>query len=156
MPIERWLLLLCNLLVFGAGQVACQDRTHAGANAFGLRTIDLRLQQAHVKAEVADTPESRATGLMFRDSLPADHGMLFVFETPQRANFWMKNTRIPVSIGFIDGAGTLLEVRDMQPFDETPVLSRSDRVTYALEVNRGWFERNHVAAGSKVEGLNRR
>jgi uncharacterized protein len=156
MLIRRWLLLLCSFLIFGVGQVACQDRTHAAKNAFGLRMSDLRLQQAHVLVEVADTPESRATGLMFRDSLPADHGMLFVFESPQRADFWMKNTRIPLSVGFIDSAGTLLEVRDMQPFDETPILSRSERIAYALEVNRGWFERNHVPAGSKVEGLNKR
>jgi uncharacterized membrane protein (UPF0127 family) len=93
---------------------------------------------------------------MFRGSLAANHGMLFVFEPPQRADFWMKNTKIPLSIGFIDSAGTLLEVRDMQPFDETPILSRSDRVAYALEVNQGWFERNHVPVGSKVEGLNKR
>jgi uncharacterized protein len=156
MLIQRWLLLLCSFLVFGAGQVACQDRTPAGNNAFGLRTIDLRLGQAHVMAEVAESPQSRETGLMFRDSLPPDHGMLFVFETPQRVNFWMKNTRIPLSIGFIDSAGTLLEIRDMQPFDETPILSRSERIAYALEVNRGWFERNHVPAGTKIEGLNKR
>jgi uncharacterized membrane protein (UPF0127 family) len=156
MLIQRWLLLLCSFLVFGAGQVACQDRTPAGNNAFGLRTIDLRLGQAHVMAEVAESLQSRETGLMFRDSLPPDHGMLFVFETPQRVNFWMKNTRIPLSIGFIDSAGTLLEIRDMQPFDETPILSRSERIAYALEVNRGWFERNHVPAGTKVEGLNKR
>jgi uncharacterized membrane protein (UPF0127 family) len=156
MLIQRWLLLLCSFLVFSVGQVACQDRTHAGDNAFGLRTTNLRLQQAHVTAEVADTPGSRETGLMFRDSLPADQGMLFVFDSAQRATFWMKNTKIPLSIGFIDSAGTLLEVRDMQPFDETPILSRSDRVAYALEVNQGWFERNHVPVGSKVEGLNKR
>jgi uncharacterized protein len=156
MLIQRWLLLLCSLLVFGVAQVACQDRTRTANNAFGLRTIELRLGQAHLMAEVADTPQSRETGLMFRDSLAPDHGMLFVFETPERASFWMKNTRIPLSVGFIDSAGTLLEVRDMQPFDETPILSRSERIAYALEVNQGWFERNHVPARSKVEGLNKR
>lgn len=156
MLVQRWVLLLCSLFVLGAGPVACQDRTHAASNAFGLRTIDLRLGQAHVTAEVADTSQSRETGLMFRDSLPADHGMLFVFETPQQASFWMKNTRIPLSVGFIDSAGTLSEVRDMQPFDETPILSRSERIAYALEVNQGWFERNHVPVGTKVEGLNKR
>lgn len=105
MLIQRWLLLLCSFLVLGAGQVACQDRTPAGGNAFGLRTIELRLGPAHVMAEVADTPESRETGLMFRDSLAPDRGMLFIFETPQRASFWMKNTRIPLSVGFIDKIG---------------------------------------------------
>jgi len=153
---HRWLLLLCSFLVFAAGQVACQDRTQGANNAFGLRTIDLRLQRAHLIAEVADTPQSRETGLMFRDSLAPDRGMLFVFDAPQRANFWMKNTRIGLSIGFIDSARTLLEVRDMQPFDETPIQSRSDHIAYALEVNQGWFERNHVPTGTKVDGLNKR
>lgn len=156
MQTPRSILLLFSLLAFSVGPVACQERNRSDANAFVLRTVDLRIGPAKLAAEVADTPDSRATGLMFRDSLPPDQGMLFVFEQPQQANFWMKSTKIPLSIGFLDSSGTLLEIRNMQPFDETPVTSRSERVAYALEVNQGWFDRNHVHLGTKAEGLHKR
>jgi uncharacterized protein len=155
MQAQRWLLLLLNLVLCGVGQIACQERTQGSANAFGLRTIDLHFGRVKLTAEVADTPESRDTGLMFRDSLPPDHGMLFVFDHPTQANFWMKNTKIPLSIGFLDRSGTLLEIRNMQPFNETPITSKSERVAYALEVNQGWFEQNHISLGTKAEGLNK-
>jgi uncharacterized protein len=107
-------------------------------------------------AEVADTPQTSANGLMFRDSLPDDHGMLFVFEQPQTASFWMKNTRIPLSIAYIDSGGKILEIRSLKPLDETPVASTSREVAFALEVNEGWFRRNGIAAGSKISGIPRR
>jgi uncharacterized protein len=107
-------------------------------------------------AEVADTPQTSANGLMFRDSLPDDHGMLFVFEQPQTASFWMKNTRIPLSIAYIDSGGKILEIRSLKPLEETPVASTSGEVAFALEVNEGWFRRNGIAAGSKISGIPRR
>jgi len=155
MRVLRRCFLLLNLLLGVFAPAACQEHNPGGANAFGLRTIDLRLGPAKVVAEVADTPESRSTGLMFRDSLPQDHGMLFVFEHPTQASFWMKNTKIPLSIGFLDTAGTLLEIRDMQPYSETLINSRSDQVAYALETNQGWFRQNHVSVGSRATGLPR-
>jgi uncharacterized membrane protein (UPF0127 family) len=154
MPI-RTLLLLLSCSLFVAGQVACQER-QAAPNAFGLQTSELRLGPAKLTVEVADTPERSATGLMFREVLPSDRGMLFVFESPRQASFWMKNTRIPLSIGFIDASGSLLEVRSMRPYDQTVIKSLSNRVAYALEVNEGWFSEHHINPGTKVEGLARR
>ncbi|MBV9488415.1 MAG: DUF192 domain-containing protein [Verrucomicrobia bacterium] len=149
------LMPLAALVLFSVGQVSCQERT-PGPNAFGLRTTDLHFGRVKLVVEVADTEESRSTGLMYRASLPSDHGMLFVFDQPMQANFWMKNTKIPLSIGFLDSSGKLLETRDMQPFSETLTTSRSDRVAYALEVNQGWFERNHVLPGVTAQGLSKR
>ena len=97
--------------------------------------------------------KNSATGLMFRDSLPEDHGMLFVFEKPKTASFWMKNTKIPLSIAYIDSAGRILQIESMKPLDETPVESTSSEVAFALEVNEGWFTRNRVSAGAKISGI---
>jgi uncharacterized membrane protein (UPF0127 family) len=133
---------------------ACQQK--GAESAFGLRTADLRISTAPLTAEIADTPQASENGLMFRDSLPEDRGMLFVFEVPKKATFWMRNTKVPLSIAFIDSAGTILEIKPMYPMDESIVPSRSDQVAYALEVNQGWFERHRISAGAKIDGIPRK
>ncbi len=124
-------------------------------NAFGLKTARLQVGSEAIIAEVADTPEKEATGLMFRDSLPEDHGMIFELKPPRQAQFWMHNTRIPLSIAFIDQTGKIMEIRSMKPFDETNIQSRSDEVAFALEANEGWFARHRVKPGTVVIGLPR-
>src|ERR1700758_4097670 len=106
-----------------------------------------------LKAELADTESKREKGLMFRRSLSENSGMLFVFAPPAQAAFWMKNTRIPLSIAFLDNQGKILEIRSMRPFDETVILSASNAVAYALEVNEGWFDYHGIQTGTKVYGI---
>lgn len=100
--------------------------------------------------EIADTEESRSQGLMFRDELPEDHGMLFVFDRDQRMSFWMKNTSIPLSIAYISSDGVIREIHDLEPHNLDPVRS-SRSARYALEVNRGAFERNGIETGDQVD-----
>ncbi|MDC7236130.1 MAG: DUF192 domain-containing protein [Spirochaetales bacterium] len=100
--------------------------------------------------EIADTPETRAAGLMHRKDLPSDRGMLFIFEQEQRMSFWMKNTHIPLSIAYISKAGEIKEIYDMTPLSEKPVPSRHS-VLYALEVNKGYFEEKGIAPGDRVQ-----
>jgi uncharacterized protein len=133
---------------------ACQQKS--GESAFGLRTADLKISTVSLTAEIADTPQASENGLMFRDSLPEDRGMIFVFEPPKKATFWMRNTKIPLSIAFIDSAGTILEIKPMYPMDESIVPSQSDQVAYALEVNQGWFDRHRISAGARIEGIPRK
>ena len=103
-----------------------------------------------LKLEVADTAERRSVGLSRRESLPEDAGMLFVFPGDQQAAFWMKDTLIPLSIAFVSADGIILEIQDMEPLSEE--LHRPSRsYRYALEVNQGFFVRNGVAVGDKVE-----
>ena len=90
---------------------------------FGLKIVELKILNASLYAEVADTPQASENGLMFRDSLPDDRGMLFIFEQPKTASFWMRNTKIPLSIAYIDSAGKILEIESMKPLDETVVPS---------------------------------
>jgi uncharacterized membrane protein (UPF0127 family) len=133
----------------------CQPKATENT-AFGLRTVELKISQVPVTVEIADTPQASENGLMFRDSLPEDRGMLFLFEQPKRASFWMRNTKIPLSIAYLDSAGKILEIKSMQPLDETVVSSASDRVAYALEVNQGWFARHGISVGATIEGIPRK
>ncbi len=113
----------------------------------------LGVGKASVRAEVADTPAAREAGLMHRSKLADGEGMLFVFGAPQPMSFWMRNTTIPLSIAYINGAGVIREIHDLQPLDETPVPSLFGDLVYALEVPQGWFQRNGVLPGDTVSGL---
>jgi uncharacterized protein len=138
-------------MVFVAG---CQPK---GADTpFGLKIVELKILNASLQAEVADTPQASENGLMFRDSLPDDRGMLFVFEQPKTATFWMRNTKVPLSIAYVDSTGKILEIESMKPLDEAVVPSASDQVAYALEVNQGWFGRHGIAPGAKIDGIPRK
>jgi uncharacterized protein len=132
---------------------ACSPDAQTGA--FGLRTVDLNVGGTHLKAEVADTPESLSNGLMYRSALPEEQGMLFILGPAEQASFWMKNTKIPLSIGFIDGNAILREEHDMQPFDERTTRSATNDICYALEVNQGWFQKHHIDPGAKISGIPR-
>jgi uncharacterized membrane protein (UPF0127 family) len=89
---------------------------------------------------------------MNRFSLQPDHGMLFVFETPQPLSFWMKNTYVPLSIAFLDPRGRILNIEDMRPQDESTHWSKGFAL-YAIEMRQGWFTSKGIGAGDVVEGL---
>lgn len=116
-----------------------------------LPTTKLTLGIHVLQAEVAQTMEERAVGLMGRSELGAQEGMLFVFEEGGVQCFWMKNTLIPLSIAFLDADGTVVQVADMKPQSLDQHCS-SKPVRYALEVNEGWFTRRGVRAGDRVLG----
>jgi len=148
--LPRSLLLLAFWLWWSL--VGCQ-RNPVETGAFGLPTAELKIGGVSLHAEIADTPQSSETGLMFRSSMPENHGMLFVFDEPKRAEFWMKNTKIPLSIAYIDSTGKILEVKSMKPFDETIIPSSTDKVAFALEVNKDWFSRHNIAPGQAIQGI---
>jgi uncharacterized membrane protein (UPF0127 family) len=103
---------------------------------------------ARLMVEIADTPEKRQTGLMHRTELPPDTGMLFVIEPPGRG-FYMKDTRIPLTVAFIERCGAIVDFADLEPLSEE--IKNTDKpYEFALEVDRGWFERNGIAAGDIV------
>lgn len=102
-----------------------------------------------VTLEIAAADADRARGLMFRQSMPPDHGMLFVFPQPTRGGFWMQNTLIPLSIAFILEDGTVLHIADMQPLT-TESHAPPGAYRYALEVNQGWYTTNNVRAGDRL------
>ena len=104
----------------------------------------------NIKAEIARTDEERSRGFMNRKKIPEGTGMLFVFEKDEVLNFWMKNTPVPLSIAYIDSSGKIRNIFDMKPFSLEPVKSTVS-VRYALEVPQGWFSRNGIKTGDKID-----
>lgn len=121
------------------------------SSAWG-ETITLQLGQHRIHAEIANTAQGRERGLMGRTNLCPDCGMLFVFIRPDRVNFWMKNTPLPLSIAFIAVNGSILNIEEMQP-NSTDIHSAQGRALYALEMNSGWFARNDIRQGAIIRGL---
>jgi len=115
-------------------------------------TVDIRgaFGQARFTVEVADTFAERAQGLMNRPSMPSGAGMLFVYETPQQASFWMKNTLIPLDMIFADQAGRVTRVHsNAVPQDETPIDGGAG-VAVVLEINGGLAEKLGIAPGAEL------
>jgi uncharacterized membrane protein (UPF0127 family) len=117
-----------------------------------LRTTKLTAGIHVITAEIASTPQSRMIGLMMRERLAPNHGMVFVFEDKSQHCFWMRNTLIPLSIAFIDDDGTIVNIADMAPKSEASTCPQR-LVRYALEMDQGWFAKRGVTAGKKISGL---
>lgn len=115
-----------------------------------LPTLKLWLGPQVITSEVALTLPQVMTGMMFRKEMAESEGMLFVFDRPHRAAFYMRNTLIPLTCAYIDREGTILETHDMKPLDETPIEANSEQIQFVLEMKQGWFERNHIATGTVV------
>lgn len=113
----------------------------------------LQIGHSQLTVEIADTPPTRNRGLMDRDSLLEGHGMLFVYEQPEMLSFWMKNTRIPLSVGFFDSEKRLLQIEDMDPPKTNTSSLRLYKSThpaqYALEVPQNWFKKHKISIGEK-------
>lgn len=112
--------------------------------------ILLKVDTACLWVEVADRPETRQTGLMYRRQLPEDEGMLFVFEEPETLSFWMKNTYIPLDIAFISTDGEILNIEAMKPLDEGPRYRSKAPARYAIEANQGWFAGKGIRPGHRI------
>jgi hypothetical protein len=134
----RYLPLVSLLWLLLAG---CRD----AAPTTGLPTVPVKVGQQTYLLEVANDDGERQTGLMHRDAMPPDRGMLFVFPDDQVRGFWMKNTRIPLDILFLDAGGTIVSIRQLKPFDESSVSSWFP-ARFAIELNEGAAEQ----AGAKV------
>ena len=124
----------------------------ASAAAAPLPVIRLSAGSGILDVEVASNKAERALGLMNRAAMPESRGMLFVYPAPAYFCMWMKNTKIPLSVAFIDAQGQVINIEDMVPQTETNHCTARN-ATYALEANRGWFARHGVSAGSQIIGL---
>lgn len=123
--------------------------------AFGQSSVNffegtVQLEGQSLKVQIAATEHARERGLMFRETLQPYDGMLFVFEKPQPVAFWMKNTQIPLDIGYFDKDGTLREIYPLEPHNLTPVSSQRSDILYALELPRGDFVKRGLKLGSKL------
>ena len=122
--------------------------------AADLAEVTLAIDKHTLTAEVANTDATRSTGLMHRRMLPANRGMLFVFPEVGIHAMWMMNTHIPLSVAFIDSAGTIINIADMQPHTQN-AHPASLPAKFALEMNQSWFRTRGIKPGDKVQGLER-
>lgn len=133
-------------------------------HAMGSGEAPLKLEKTRIRVggvplvvEIARTREQQVHGLMGRERLSDERGMLFIYEEPQSIGFWMKNVKIPLDLGFFDAAATLLEVQTMAldpkgiADDERRRYRSAKPAKYFLEVNAGWFARHKVKPGAKLE-----
>jgi uncharacterized membrane protein (UPF0127 family) len=118
-------------------------------------TKQIFIDKIKLTAEIADTPDKSAKGLMFRKKMPDNHGMLFIFPDEQQRSFWMKNTFLPLSIGYFSKEKTLIDIQDMEPvkseMEQPKIYPSSSPAKYALEVNQGWFKKNGIKIGAKLK-----
>jgi uncharacterized membrane protein (UPF0127 family) len=126
------------------------DGSGDGANTVTLNVVDEDGRSERLTVELARTPTERAIGLMFRDELAEDGGMLFVFAADTGSGFWMRDTTFPISVAFIREDGTIIDIQDMEPLtDDLHYPPQPYR--YGLELNEGWFERHEYGVGDRVE-----
>ncbi|MDC6171085.1 DUF192 domain-containing protein [Paucibacter sp. XJ19-41] len=133
------------LLVLALGLAQAQDKPQQ------LPVTPLTAGMHLIQAEVAQTQEQRAIGLMHRPSMPTNAGMLFVFEEAGVQCFWMKNTLLPLSIAFVADDGSIVTIAEMQARSEASHCSARP-VRDALEMNQGWFAKRGIKAGTQLKG----
>jgi len=139
---------LASVLWLAGGSVTAQGEVNQPQR---LQAITLSAGMHNIRAELALTPEQRQMGLMYRRDLATHEGMLFVFEQPMPQCFWMKNTPQPLTIAFVADDGSIVNLSDMKPFDESSHCSAKP-VRYVLEMNQGWFAKRGIKAGFKLAG----
>lgn len=129
-----------------------------GSSAFAQNAPQTDLPRVQLSAgihlldvQVAATNTQRMVGLMHRKEMPANEGMLFVFEQAAQQCFWMKNTLLPLSAAFVADDGTIVNLADMKP-QTTDSHCSAKPVRYVLEMNQGWFVKKGLKDGSKLRG----
>lgn len=130
-------------------------RSDAPREAAAAKTVadffEIKVGEKTVRMQLAVRPREMEHGLMERKDLGADDGMIFVYAGVQQMSFWMRNTPTPLDIGFFTADGVLQEMYPLYPFDENPVRSRREDLKFALEMNLGWFMKNDVKPGAKLD-----
>jgi len=141
---------LATLFLIFTGLAAAQAPS-LGQPQLNLPRIPISAGLHLIDAQVAQTPEQRAMGLMHRREMPAIEGMLFVFEQPATQCFWMKNTLLALTAAFVADDGRVVNLVDMQP-QTTDSHCSTEPVRFVLEMNQGWFAKRGVTAGSRLSG----
>ncbi len=138
-------------LVLAISLMAWMAAANAQQPQMNLPRITLQAGMYQIDTQVAQTPDQRSVGLMWRRDMPLHEGMLFVFEQPATHCFWMMNTLIPLTAAFVADDGAIVNLADMQP--QTVNSHCSERpVRFVLEMNQGWFAKRGLKAGARLVG----
>ena len=138
--------LLLALALLGSSALFAQN-----APQLDLQRTMLNAGMYQITAQVAQTPQQREVGLMFRKEMPQQEGMIFIFEEPSQQCFWMKNTLLQLTAAFVADDGTIVNLADMKP-QTTDSHCSTKPVRYVLEMNQGWFAKKGIKAGAKLGG----
>lgn len=148
---RRYFLSLFPVAVF-ALLTACGN--HEGKPVAAPKSVDdrfaIKVGARSVQVQLAILPHEMQQGLMYRKSMGSDEGMIFLYDRPQQMGFWMRNTEIPLDIGYFDADGRLKEFYPLYPHDERPVQSLGAR-QFALEMNQGWFREHGLKVGDALD-----
>ncbi len=146
---SRSLLYILLALVVGIACFAGACESKKNAIPGQVRTARVQIGKMNFDLEIADTVATRRRGLMYRQSMPEDRGMLFVFDYPEVLHFWMKNTYIPLDIIYLDADGRVVTIKQMKPLDTTTVSSEKP-AKYAIELNQGMAQKAGVREGDII------
>jgi hypothetical protein len=138
---------LCGLALSAAGM-------GQGLAQGSLPVLELSAGMYRIEAEVAANDQHRQVGLMNRKTMPAQRGMLFVFQQERTHCMWMRNTLIPLSVAFIDADGYIINIENMQPQTEDNHCAKVP-ARYALEMNEGWFAQRGIKPGFRLQGIDK-
>ena len=134
--------------------MTCAGMGQAQAQAQPGKSMQLSAGMHLIQVELAATEEQREQGLMYREKMPLNAGMLFIFGNPATQCMWMKNTPLPLSVAFIDAGGKIINIEDMQPHTlDSHCSTRAVPVRYALEMNLGWFKQRNIKPGMNIGNL---
>lgn len=114
------------------------------------KVLPINVSGYELEVELAITPEEQILGLMYRDKLEDNEGMLFIFLQEKILSFWMKNTPIPLSIAFIKADGRIVQIESMKPYSLDTHIS-AEKAKYALEMKEEWFRLHNVKVGNMVK-----
>jgi uncharacterized membrane protein (UPF0127 family) len=148
-PARTPALLLLSMICCLAALGGCRQGASATTKAT-LPTVTMQIGNKPFTLEIANTFSTQQRGLMERDSMPADHGMIFVFEQERVLTFYMKNTRFPLDIIHINAAGTVVSIKQMKPYDLTTVPSDGPAL-WAIELNQGAAAAAGVKVGDRLD-----
>ena len=142
--------LILPIAILSGSITSCKETKFIGFSNEEIEKFEIQVGEKKLLLELAITPEKREKGLMYRDDLQSGEGMIFVFENPQPQRFWMKNTRIPLDIGYFSADGRLKEVHRGRPYDLSGMPSRAKDLQFVVELYEGEFKRMGIALGSRL------
>jgi uncharacterized membrane protein (UPF0127 family) len=146
----RFFMILPIAILCGA-IMSCKETETIDFNNPKVEKFEIQVGGKKLLLELAITPQKRGKGLMFRDALQSGEGMIFVFESPQPMRFWMKNTRIPLDIGYFSPEGRLKELHHGKPFDLSGMPSSSNSLQFVIELNAGDYKKLGIRMGDKID-----
>lgn len=146
--------LITMLALASSSAFADSPADPSGKPQTGLLTMILKVGNQNVRADIVNTEPTRQFGLMFRQKMAKDEGMLFIFPEIGYHAMWMRNTLIPLSVAYMDERGAIVSIHEMQPLSDA-AHQAAGPARYALEMNAKWFSTNKVKVGDIIKGLDK-